>query len=105
MDSYTIYIASYNLSVMDAYNAEDYKTDLYDSYDSYDSYSSSRTGNETADYEYLTELSTDAAPVIAKHHGNWVDKYFRNNKNFYNRKGIRKFNFSGYKAKILAESR
>ena len=57
------------------------------------------------DYEYLTELSTDAAPVIYEYNTEWADQYFANNKYFYKEKGLRKFNLSGYTARVLSENR
>ena len=47
----------------------------------------------TVDYEYLTSLSSDAAPVIAEQSGDWVDLYAYNQMK-YTDDGIRKFNFS-----------
>lgn len=47
----------------------------------------------SVDYEYLTSLSSDAAPVIAEQSGDWADLYAYNQMK-YTDDGIRKFNFS-----------
>ena len=61
--------------------------------------------NISCDYDYLTNLSTDAAPVIAQYDGEWVREYFLNNSEFYRNRSIRQFNLSYYTAKILSETK
>ena len=61
--------------------------------------------NISCDYDYLTNLSTDAAPVIAQYDGEWVREYFLNNSEFYRNRSIRHFNLSYYTAKILSETK
>ena len=88
-------IAHYNLSVMDTYSEEEYDDESQDY-----SYLGGRN-KETADYEYLTELSTDAAVEIAPNSGKWVEDYFNNNKYTYKKMNWRTFNLSRYTAKQL----
>ena len=58
---------------------------------------SDKVNQSEVDYEYLTRLSSDAAPVIAKQDGMWVKKYiYRMTK--YNDYSFRKYNFSQAKA-------
>lgn len=58
---------------------------------------SDKVNQSEVDYEYLTRLSSDAAPVIAKQDGMWVKKYiYRMTK--YNDYSLRKYNFSRAKA-------
>ncbi|MEE1028696.1 MAG: DUF4173 domain-containing protein [Agathobacter sp.] len=47
------------------------------------------------DYYYLSELSSDAAPVIADYEGDWVYEYSRGMQE-YEDDGVRKFNLSHY---------
>ena len=61
--------------------------------------------NISCDYDYLTNLSTDAAPVIAQYDGEWVREYFLNNSEFYRNRSIRQFNLSYYTAKVLSETK
>ena len=56
------------------------------------------------DYDYLTGLSTDAAPVIYEYSGEWADDYFNQCK-YYDDMGLRKLNLSVYTAKKLYEQR
>ena len=61
--------------------------------------------HSVTDYEYLTGLSSDAAPVIAKHEGTWVKDYFTNCSPFYRKRSWRQFNLSAYTAKKLAKTK
>ena len=61
--------------------------------------------NAGCDYDYLENLSTDAAPVIAEYNDEWADRYFSNNKYFYEGKSIRQLNLSSYTAEILSKNR
>ena len=61
--------------------------------------------HHVTDHEYLSELSTDAAPVIAKQDGEWVSEYFGNCSYFYENRGIRNFNLSAYRAKKLSDGK
>ena len=54
----------------------------------------------SADYEYLTELSTDAAPIISQYDGQWVKDFYANNTYFYKDRTLRQFNLSAYTAEI-----
>lgn len=57
-------------------------------------------------YEYMSRLSTDAAPIISQYKGEWADDYFGNNKYTLNHyKSWRQFNLSRYTAKVLSEGR
>ncbi|MBR6402396.1 MAG: DUF4173 domain-containing protein [Eubacterium sp.] len=57
------------------------------------------------DYDYLTRLSTDAAPIIAKHNEEWADEYFKNCKSFYKNRSWRQFNTSAYTAQVLSNAK
>ena len=58
---------------------------------------SDKVNQSEVDYEYLTRLSSDAAPVIAKQDGMWVKKYIYYMTK-YNDYSFRKYNFSRAKA-------
>ena len=58
---------------------------------------SDKVNQSEVDYEYLTRLSSDAAPVIAKQDGMWVKKYIYHMTK-YNDYSFRKYNFSRAKA-------
>ena len=77
-------IASYNLSHMD--------NDI-------------KSKKISQDYEYLTNLSSDAAPAIYSYKEQWADQYFNNNSYCCTDKSIRKFNLSAYTFKTLKEYR
>lgn len=53
---------------------------------------------------YLSDLSTDAAPVLVGHKGEWADWYLENIENDFDEE-IREFNFSHAWAKRLYEGK
>lgn len=55
------------------------------------------------DYEYLSELSTDAASVIAQEQGEWVDVYAQSVM-AESKRSLRQYNFSVEKARSLFEN-
>ena len=58
------------------------------------------------DYHYLQTLSTDAAPVIAAQNAEWAEEYGKYVvQNLEEEKeGLREYNFSHARAKVLFES-
>ena len=63
-------------------------------------------GIAAQNYEYMTGLSTDAAPIISQYKEKWADDYFENNQYTFNQyTSWRQFNLSRYTAKVLSETR
>ncbi|MBO4864424.1 MAG: DUF4173 domain-containing protein [Eubacterium sp.] len=101
----------------DDYDDDDYYNDYDDHDDNYiddpelrhkddrnGSYQDSNGMYGLIDYDYLTTLSTDAAPAIAERCPERVrEQYFDNNKRAYKDKSIRHFNVSRYIARNLSK--
>jgi hypothetical protein len=84
---YDYIIADYNLSHIDYSATEDGVPYTY------------------ADYDYLTSLSTDAAPVIGEYNDDWADRYFQRKRLYFEDRSWRQFNTSMYTAEVLSEYR
>lgn len=65
---------------------------------------SDKVNQEEVDYEYLTRLSSDAAPVVSEHEGIWVERYVYNMTK-YNNYSLRKYNFSRARALHIFKDR
>ncbi len=55
----------------------------------------------SVDYDYLANLSTDAAPIIANYDEGWTGEYFDRCSSFYEDRSLRQFNLSAYIAEKL----
>ena len=55
----------------------------------------------SVDYDYLANLSTDAAPIIANYDEGWTGEYFDRCSDFYEDRSLRQFNLSAYIAEKL----